>query len=178
MLITVIIAVYNGMGTLPQCLEKIWAQRFHDWELIVVDGASTDGTTEYLKSISEKVDVLISEPDTGVYNAWNKAIKVAAGEWICFVGADDEFASPLVLEQVASVLKNKVHGEKYVYGSINVVNQRGAIPLGKIGVFCGRPPAAAVFKLLGVLRQVVGDAVSVAMPGLPLPAGRAYSSFN
>jgi len=115
------------MRTLPLCFEKLWAQRFRDWELIVVNGASNDGTTEYLNGISEKIDVLISEPDTGVYNAWNKAIKVASGEWICFVGADDEFASPLVLEQVASVLKNKVRDEKYVYGSINVVNQRGAI---------------------------------------------------
>lgn len=127
MLISVIVAVYNGIGTLPQCLEKIWAQRFHDWELVVVNGASTDGTTEYLRSISEKIDVLISEPDTGVYNAWNKAIKLAKGEWICFVGADDELASPFVLERVASVLKNKVRYEKYVYGSINVVNRCGAI---------------------------------------------------
>lgn len=127
MFYSIIIAAFNARNTIESCLNSVWMQKQKDYELIVIDGNSSDGTREYLESVAAKIDYLVSEPDDGVYNAWNKAIKVAAGEWICFVGADDEFASPLVLEQVASVLKNKVHGEKYVYGSINVVNQRGAI---------------------------------------------------
>ncbi|MDD3146551.1 MAG: glycosyltransferase family 2 protein [Candidatus Riflebacteria bacterium] len=130
--ITVVVAALNAKITLPRCLGSIWQQSFGNFELIVIDGSSADGTLDYLKSVTEKIDILISEPDTGVYNAWNKAIRLAKGEWICFVGADDEFASPLVLEKVASVLKTKVRGEKYVYGSINVVNRRGAI-LDKLG---------------------------------------------
>lgn len=127
MLFSIIIAAFNARNTIESCLNSVWLQKQKDYELIVIDGNSSDGTQEYLESVAAKIDYLVSEPDTGVYNAWNKAIKVASGEWICFVGADDEFASPLVLEQVASVLKSKVRDEKYVYGSINVVNQRGAI---------------------------------------------------
>jgi glycosyltransferase involved in cell wall biosynthesis len=62
-----------------------------DIELVVVDGVSTDGTQDIVRSAGSLVSCFICEPDTGIYNAWNKGLKVASGEWIMFIGADDWF---------------------------------------------------------------------------------------
>jgi len=86
--VTVITAVYNAAPTLKFCLESVMAQDYPDIEHILMDGASTDGSIEILKQYDEHI-LWKSEPDKGIYDAWNKALALATGEWIAFLGADD-----------------------------------------------------------------------------------------
>lgn len=88
MVISVIIATYNASKTLARCLDSIIPQLTEECELIIIDGNSSDSTNEIIKAYNE-ISYTISEPDKGVYDAWNKGIKVSKGNWIMFVGADD-----------------------------------------------------------------------------------------
>lgn len=67
-------------------------------ELLVIDGGSTDGTVQILEANDESIAYWVSEPDRGVYSAWNKALERASGRWVCFLGADDELATPGTLK--------------------------------------------------------------------------------
>ncbi len=88
--VTVITATYNAASVLPALLASLRAQTWRDFEFIVIDGASTDATVELLRASGDIVTRWISEPDFGVYDALNKAIRLATGEYYLVVGADDE----------------------------------------------------------------------------------------
>jgi len=105
-LITVIVAVFNGANTLQQCIDSVAKQTYFNKELIIIDGNSQDGTIEILKFNNDKINYWISEPDTGVYNAWNKGVEKAKGEWICFLGADDFFLEDDGLEKLITKLQD------------------------------------------------------------------------
>jgi len=90
-LVTVITAVFNGAQTLADCLDSVLNQDYPNVEHIVIDGGSTDGSLEILGRYSDRISFWKSEPDNGIYDAWNKALKESNGEWICFLGADDQF---------------------------------------------------------------------------------------
>jgi len=111
------------MKTVGRCVQSVAEQTFRDYEHIIVDGASTDGTVEYLNSKKELFSVLISEPDTGIYNAWNKAMKQARGEWILFLGADDILAGANVLADTASFIAESKADSGIVYGDVMMVSR-------------------------------------------------------
>jgi len=90
-LVTVITAVFNGVSTIGHCIESVLDQDYPYVEHIVVDGGSTDGTVDVLRGYEDRLALWISEPDEGVYDAWNKGLRLARGEWIAFLGADDEY---------------------------------------------------------------------------------------
>ena len=102
--ITVIIAVRNGAATLQRALDSVFEQTYADTELIVMDGASTDATPAIVERNAARIGYWVSEPDTGIYDAWNKALGHVTGDWICFLGADDRLHAPDVLERVAAAL--------------------------------------------------------------------------
>lgn len=102
--ISVILACKNPGRHLPAALESLWRQRGASCELIVVDGASTDGTREWLAARSARLAAFVSEPDGGVYEAMNKGGRLARGEWLLFFGADDRLAGDDVLAAVAARL--------------------------------------------------------------------------
>lgn len=122
-----IVAVRNGRRTIGRCLESIWRQTDPDRELIVIDAVSQDGTAGFLAEQSGKIDFWVSEPDTGVYQAWNKALARARGEWICFLGADDRLYRDDVLERMRPVLASRRADEVFFYGCLVNVNRRGEI---------------------------------------------------
>ena len=99
-LISIIVAVFNGKETLQQCIDSVAQQTYQNKELIVIDGGSNDGTLDLLNQNSSRLTWL-SEPDSGVYSAWNKGLARAKGEWVCFLGADDFLWDANVLEQMA-----------------------------------------------------------------------------
>jgi glycosyltransferase involved in cell wall biosynthesis len=123
--ISVIIAVYNGVKTLQQCLDSVLKQSYSNIELIVIDGGSKDGTAELIGANHANISYWISEPDRGIYNAWNKALAKATGEWICFLGADDFFWDEKVLEQMAASLRVLPSDVRVAYGQIMLLNQDG-----------------------------------------------------
>lgn len=95
--VSVIVATLNSAGSLAACLDSISAQEGVLVELLVIDGGSTDGTQAVLEERSQAVAFWESEPDRGVYHAWNKALERATGVWVCFLGADDRLSGPQVL---------------------------------------------------------------------------------
>ena len=89
--ISIIVATYNAENTIKRCIDSIACQKTNEIELLVIDGGSNDRTMDILKSYGNLIDILKSEKDKGVYDAWNKALRIATGEWIMFLGADDYF---------------------------------------------------------------------------------------
>lgn len=92
---------YNNAEGLRQTLESVVAQTCRDFEHIVIDGGSTDGSVELIHQYASHISYWVSEPDHGVYHAMNKGIRVASGEYLNFMNSGDCFHSPRVLEEVA-----------------------------------------------------------------------------
>ncbi len=88
-LISVITAVYNAEKYLNDCIKSVLNQSYRDFEYIIIDGGSTDNTLDIVRQYQHQISYWISEPDQGIYDAWNKGLMVAKGRWITFVGADD-----------------------------------------------------------------------------------------
>ena len=124
-LITVIVAVFNGAKTLQQCIDSAAQQTYANKELIIIDGGSTDATVDLLKANQEKISYWISEPDTGIYNAWNKGLLQAKGDWICFLGADDYFWDARVLEHMSESLANLPFEIRVAYGQVMLLDNDG-----------------------------------------------------
>jgi len=124
-LISVIIAVFNGKTTLQQCIDSVAQQTYPNKELIIIDGGSNDGTVELLNANREKIAYWISEPDRGIYNAWNKGLAQAKGEWICFLGADDYLWDNTVLERMVEQLAMLPAAIRVAYGQIMQISDDG-----------------------------------------------------
>lgn len=122
-LISVVIAVFNGAATLQQCLDSVTQQAYARVELIVIDGGSTDGTVDLIRAHVRKINYWISEPDRGIYNAWNKALTKATGDWICFLGADDYLWDAHVLARMAEKLALVPPDIRVAYGQIMLLNK-------------------------------------------------------
>jgi len=123
--ISIIVATFNNEGTLQQCLDSITRQTYPHKELIVIDGGSSDGTVRLLEANDYKISSWVSEPDRGIYHAWNKALSRASGEWICFLGADDHLWDEHVLTRMAGALANLPPDIRVVYGQIMLLNKLG-----------------------------------------------------
>ncbi len=122
---TIIVATFNNEGTVQQCIDSVAQQTYPHKELIVIDGGSKDGTVEVLEANASKISYWISEPDRGIYHAWNKGLDRVGGEWICFLGADDIFWDLTVLAQISEQLKTRLPGIRVVYGQNMLVNGSG-----------------------------------------------------
>ncbi|MDH5666809.1 MAG: glycosyltransferase [Nitrospira sp.] len=124
-LISVVVATFNADKTLGRCIDSVARQSYPHKELIVIDGGSSDGTVETLKANADKIAYWISEPDRGIYHAWNKALVQAHGDWICFLGADDYLWDSRVLEEMAPHLSQALSETRVVYGQVALVNESG-----------------------------------------------------
>lgn len=93
-----IITVCRNVGKqLLDTIQTVQSQRYPNLEYIVIDGASTDDTVKVIESSLEHIEKWISEPDKGIYDAMNKGLKMATGEWVCFMNVGDSFADANVL---------------------------------------------------------------------------------
>lgn len=120
--ISIIIATYNAGETLQKCIDSIAAQTYEDYELIIIDGGSTDNTTSIIKENSQVISHWLSEKDEGIYDAWNKGLAKAKGDWMCFLGADDYLWKNDVLTLMASYLKSQAISTRLVYGKVALLN--------------------------------------------------------
>lgn len=98
--LSVITICRNCRDDLERTVQSVVAQTYANLEYIVIDGGSTDGTMQILEAYKEQIDTIISEPDDGIYDALNKGIKVASGEWIICLNAGDTFTSEHILADV------------------------------------------------------------------------------
>jgi glycosyltransferase involved in cell wall biosynthesis len=119
--VSIIIPVFNAKGNLPKAIGSIVSQTYTDYEIIVIDGLSTDGSIELIKSFSLEYNNIryISEADNGIYDAMNKGIELARGKWLYFLGADDTFHQKTSLSTIASYLSST--DAKIVYGNVEIV---------------------------------------------------------
>lgn len=104
-LISILIVCRNPGPRLRAALDSVWGQQNADLEIVVVDGASTDGTAEWLAKNGARLGSHVSEPDNGIYEAMNKAVALASGDWVLFLGADDLLASTDVLARATTSLR-------------------------------------------------------------------------
>lgn len=114
MKLSVITICFNEKQIRRTC-ESIVSQTWQDFEWIVIDGGSTDGTLDILAEYKERIDTLVSEKDNGIYDAMNKGIKLAKGEWLSFMNGGDSFYSADVLEKTFGSGQNITAG--VLYGS-------------------------------------------------------------
>lgn len=136
MKISVITATYNCRETLAHALESVLTQTYGNIELVVIDGGSTDGTMEILRRYSNRIAVLVSEPDDGIYDALNKGVRHCSGDVVGFLHADDLLSGPDVLNRVASAFSRQSVG--CAYGDLQYVckdNPLEVIRYWRAGVF-------------------------------------------
>lgn len=100
--VTVITVTYNAGPLLTRTLDNLRRQQYAQMEVIVVDGQSADGTVDIIRQSGDIVNRWVSEPDGGIYDAMNKGVRMATGEWIVFMNAGDTFAADDVLSRVFS----------------------------------------------------------------------------
>ncbi len=123
--LSIIIATYNSGKTLKSCLDSIVTQLGNDGEILVIDGGSVDNTINIVESYGSKIAYCVSEPDRGVYDAWNKGIEKAQGEWITFIGSDDEML-PNTLNLYREAIK-KYPDRDIISGKLHFCKQDGSV---------------------------------------------------
>lgn len=98
--VSVITVCYNAINSIENTIRSVLAQTYTNIEYIVIDGGSSDGTLDVIKKYSDLISRWVSEPDNGIYDAMNKGIALATGEWINFRNSGDVFASPDAIESM------------------------------------------------------------------------------
>lgn len=125
--LSIICATYNSEKTLQKLLRSLRKQTCKDFELIIIDGVSTDGTLEILRQNRDIITELISEKDRGIYDAWNKGVKMANYEWLSFVGADDALKDDYVAIYKNAIEKLRDQKIDYITSRVNYINSRGRL---------------------------------------------------
>lgn len=117
MSISIITINRNNASGLKATIDSVLTQTSQDFEYIIVDGASADKSVEIVKAATENHEIKwISEPDSGIYNAMNKGVRMATGDYVIFLNSGDTFANEKVLEEIQPLLD----GSEFVIGRVNV----------------------------------------------------------
>ncbi|MDQ6480211.1 glycosyltransferase family 2 protein [Dyadobacter sp. LHD-138] len=120
MKVSIITVVFNGVSTINHCIESVLKQDFDSIEYIIIDGNSKDGTQEVIASYGSKIHQFLSEPDKGIYDAMNKGIKLATGDLIGILNADDFYASNTVISEIVGAIEKD--NADACYGDLNYVD--------------------------------------------------------
>ncbi|AEV70942.1 glycosyl transferase [Mycolicibacterium rhodesiae NBB3] len=118
--VSIIVPTLNVAATLPACLDSIVAQTYRDFELVLVDGGSTDSTLDIAKSVAQQSGIRLvshNEPDQGPYDAMNRGIAMSSGGWLLFLGADDTLHATDTMESVAAFIGQHADAD-LVYGDV------------------------------------------------------------
>ncbi len=118
---SIITVSYNCKNDLEKTLDSVCNQTYRNYEYIVIDGDSNDGTKELLKSREKDITYWVSKKDEGIYNAMNKGARVAQGDYLYFLNAGDTFVDDNTLDDVDNEIDNN---QDLIYGRIKVVNKR------------------------------------------------------
>lgn len=117
-LISVITVSYNAVATIEQTILSVINQTYPNIEYIIIDGGSKDGTIDIIRKYADQIAYWVSEPDEGIYDAMNKGIKIATGEWINFMNCGDSFLDMKVLNKIfISSILNEYEGVDILYGN-------------------------------------------------------------
>ncbi|EKV25908.1 Glycosyltransferase [Caenispirillum salinarum AK4] len=103
-LVSIVTVSFNSAATIGRTIDSVRAQTYPNIEFIVIDGGSTDGTVDIIRDNADVISRWVSEPDAGIYDAMNKGVRQATGDWIHILNSDDFYADPDVLERAVPLL--------------------------------------------------------------------------
>lgn len=136
--ISVITISFNALAHIEKTIQSVIKQKYNKFEYIVVDGKSNDGTVSIIRKYDNNIDKWISEPDTGIYNAMNKAVKLATGKYCIFMNAGDTFLHDKVLYEV----------DKYLETDIDIISGNNIITSNNKLIAYSKPPKVITFNYL------------------------------
>lgn len=129
---SIITVTYNAEKVLERTIQSVTKQTYNGVEYILIDGNSKDNTLAIAERYKDVISLLVSEPDKGIYDAMNKGIKRATGDYICFLNAGDTFYTKETLATIVASLEQKEDSEKakktapdIVYGETAIVDEKG-----------------------------------------------------
>ena len=121
-LISVITVVFNGYSFIEKAMLSVIGQTYDNVEYIIIDGGSTDGTLDLLKQHEDQIDYWESEKDNGIYDAMNRGVSIAHGEWVLFMGSDDYILNCNVLKDCIDTLNQSIRLSSFypvlIYGDV------------------------------------------------------------
>lgn len=126
--VSIVIVVRNAVDTIENTIKSILNQDYKNFELVILDGISTDGTLAIIEKYKNDISYFKSEKDNGIYDAMNNSIEHCTGDYIYFIGADDELYSKTVL---SNIFKNPLINDEIIYGNAFYI-KRKKIRFGKI----------------------------------------------
>ena len=134
--ISIITVSYNAVEYIEQCLQSVVEQTFDNFEYIVIDGGSSDGTDQLIEKYQDDLSYWHSKPDRGLAHAFNLAVSHARGQWILFLNSDDYFVNSYVLENMYQFLTDNEYAD-VIFGQVEVVSREDSPK--KIGGPYGAP---------------------------------------
>ena len=121
---SIITVTYNAGKVLEDTIQSVVFQTYRNVEYIIVDGGSTDNTLDVVHKYQERICKVISEPDKGLYDAMNKGIRMATGDYLCFLNAGDELHENETLQKIVYTLKGKELPD-VIYGETAIIDEEG-----------------------------------------------------
>ena len=122
---SIITVTYNAAQTLEATVQSVISQTYHRVEYLIIDGVSTDGTLDIIHAYEDKINKVVSEPDKGLYDAMNKGLALATGDYVCFLNAGDKFHEDDTLEKMVHALYAAPSLPDVVYGETQLVDAEG-----------------------------------------------------
>lgn len=122
---SIITVTYNAGKVLEDTIQSVITQTYKNVEYIIVDGKSTDGTMDIVNRYREHIHTIVSEPDKGLYDAMNKGIALATGDYLCFLNAGDELHEDDTLQLIVHSLNGEKELPDVIYGETAIVDEEG-----------------------------------------------------
>lgn len=159
--ISIVTVSYNAADTIEQTISSVVNQTYENIEYIIIDGGSTDGTVDIIRKYEDEIAYWVSEPDKGIYDAMNKGIDVATGDYIYFLGADDAIKETSTVQFVANCIADKCY-EVYCFSvyMINEYNKEKLIEYkvdSSVSKYPGMPPHQGMFVKCEIAKRIRFD---------------------
>ena len=122
-LFSIITVVYNEANLIEKTLQSVFNQKYDNYEFIVIDGNSTDGTSQIIENYKSRLSTYISEPDKGLYDAMNKGINHVKGEYVFFLNAGDLFYNSSIIGSIAEIAEK--YNPDVIYGDTILIDESG-----------------------------------------------------
>lgn len=145
-LISVITVVKNGRQFIEQTIKSVLGQHYGNIEYIVIDGGSSDGTVDIIKSYTGRISKWITEPDSGIAEAFNKGLALSTGDYVLYLNSDDRLASPSVIGRMVQAIVEEDYPE-LIYGNCDLIDRES----GRFLYTASITFSARAFKLGGTL---------------------------
>ena len=138
---TIITITYNAAQWLERTILSILSQSYGNIEYVIIDGASTDGTVDIIRQYAPGVSFWLSEPDKGLYDAMNKGLQHATGDYVWFINAGDTLPHADIIQRIVQKIEKRKHLPDVIYGETAIVDAQGKM----LGMRRLRPPKKLFF---------------------------------